>query len=262
MAIDLNNLATKNSLDDISLAPKVKKFKGQETAEERIKRQKNEYFTLLTTQLKNQDPLSPMDTAEMTAQIFNINAVEQHLETNKHLEDIKKIFIADHNASHLNYIDKIIDYQGNQVFVDSDKGLFTYNMQEHSGNAMIKIKDLSENVLHTEKVDGKIGMHTFIWQKPSQLPNGIYKFLVTADNANDEQANVTTYSTGKVKSLLTKGGKHYFEVNDQMISVDDAVKIKSGAHITVLNNEISKDMKAQLIDKVKELISEQNQSIL
>ncbi|MFN8912478.1 MAG: flagellar hook capping FlgD N-terminal domain-containing protein [Alphaproteobacteria bacterium] len=82
-----------SSIEDITLAEKNKlQFKGQETTADRVKRQKSEFFSLLTAQLKNQDPLSPMDTTQMTQQIFSINEEEQSLETNRHLEDIKNYF--------------------------------------------------------------------------------------------------------------------------------------------------------------------------
>ena len=46
------------------------------------------FLTLLTTQLKNQDPLSPMDSTEFTQQLVQMTGVEQQLLTNDLLEKL------------------------------------------------------------------------------------------------------------------------------------------------------------------------------
>ena len=93
MTADFNPHSLKTSIADISrVDERGLKFKEQESANDRVKRQKNEFFSLLTAQLKHQDPMSPMETNEITSQMFAINNVEQQLMTNKHLEDIKSYF--------------------------------------------------------------------------------------------------------------------------------------------------------------------------
>jgi len=46
------------------------------------------FLKLLTTQLKNQDPLSPMDTESFTTQLVQFSAVEQAIKTNRQLEQL------------------------------------------------------------------------------------------------------------------------------------------------------------------------------
>jgi len=46
------------------------------------------FLTLLTTQLKNQDPLSPMDSTQFTQQLVQMTGVEQQLLTNDLLEKL------------------------------------------------------------------------------------------------------------------------------------------------------------------------------
>src|SRR6185437_8008124 len=48
----------------------------------------NTFLTLLTTQLKNQDPLSPMDTNTFTQQLVEMNGVQQQLQTNSLLQSL------------------------------------------------------------------------------------------------------------------------------------------------------------------------------
>ncbi len=46
------------------------------------------FLTLLTTQMRNQDPLKPMESTEFVAQLASFSAVEQQVRTNTRLDDI------------------------------------------------------------------------------------------------------------------------------------------------------------------------------
>src|SRR5688572_32958290 len=46
------------------------------------------FLTLLTAQLKNQDPLSPMDATQFTQQLVQFSAVEQQINGNKKLDQL------------------------------------------------------------------------------------------------------------------------------------------------------------------------------
>lgn len=52
---------------------------------------KDEFLRLLTTQLSHQDPLSPMDNKDFIAQMAQFSSVEQTLNVNKNLSEIKSI---------------------------------------------------------------------------------------------------------------------------------------------------------------------------
>lgn len=49
----------------------------------------NMFLTLLTTQLKNQDPLNPMDSADFAVQLATFSGVEQQTKTNALLQTIE-----------------------------------------------------------------------------------------------------------------------------------------------------------------------------
>src|SRR6202049_4789894 len=48
----------------------------------------NTFLTLLTTQLKHQDPLSPLDTNQFTAQLVEFASVEQQINMNSNLQTL------------------------------------------------------------------------------------------------------------------------------------------------------------------------------
>src|SRR5436305_350324 len=48
----------------------------------------DQFLTLLTTQLKNQDPLSPTDSSQFTSQLVQFSQVEQAIDTNTKLDTL------------------------------------------------------------------------------------------------------------------------------------------------------------------------------
>jgi flagellar basal-body rod modification protein FlgD len=231
---------------------KEKGFREPESAEGRIKRQKMEFFKLLTAQLKNQDPLDPMDTTEMTNQIFQINHVEQQLNANKIAEEtlaeIKKL----QHTNVLHYIDAIVEFPGNSVQAYGGKAVFGYDMPADVKEAKIRIFDEKGRVVHSTQADSKMGYHQFIWDKPSHCPDGIYRFAIDAKDKNDETLTAKTFGLGRVDSVVNKEGKNYLEVMQQMIPLDGYHKIRSGAGIEALLLTEINDKIAQLQGTVSE----------
>ncbi|MDF3046987.1 MAG: flagellar basal-body rod modification protein FlgD [Candidatus Midichloriaceae bacterium] len=235
----------KGSLADISRpeSSKGSAFKGEESAVDRVKRQKNEFFTLLTTQLQHQDPTDPMDTNEITAQMFAINNVEQQLVTNQHLEEIKGYFSANQNATYLNYIGKIIDYIGDKVLVEGAKGKFDYEILEPVVSAKILIRNEGGVVVHAQEVDKKTGENSFTWEKPSHWPDGVYTFAVEALKEDASKAQVKLQGSGKVDSIISKEGGQFFDVNGLVLPIEGVLKVKDGsssirASISAINSKI------------------------
>ena len=67
------------------------------------------FLLLLVTQLKNQDPLSPLDSNEFAAQLAQFATVEQAIKTNKNLDDLIAISKAGQVAAAVSYLGKTIE---------------------------------------------------------------------------------------------------------------------------------------------------------
>ena len=60
----------------------------KETALAKLSSDMDMFLSLLTTQLQNQDPLNPMDTKDMTAQLVQFAGVEQQIKQGQNLEKL------------------------------------------------------------------------------------------------------------------------------------------------------------------------------
>ena len=66
----------------------------------------NTFLTLLTTQLQNQDPLSPMDSTQFTQQLVEYSQVEQQINTNTNLTSLISLQQAGAGAASVGYLGK------------------------------------------------------------------------------------------------------------------------------------------------------------
>jgi flagellar basal-body rod modification protein FlgD len=222
-----------SSIKDIS-RPEQKgvPYKTDEDIAHRIKRQKKEFFTLLTTQLQHQDPLSPMETNEMTQQIFSINHVEQQLDTNRLLEDIKRYFSVAHDSSYINYIGKFASFEGNEVQLIRNEATLNYELLEDAKDANIEVCDRFGNVVDTISISPRKGLGKTKWIKKDDIPNDSFTFRVDAKTADNNQANAKTYVYGPIDSLYLEDGKQYFEINQKKVPADSVRKIVDSSQIT------------------------------
>src|SRR5260221_4755429 len=66
------------------------------------------FLTLLTTQLKNQDPLSPMDSSQFTQQLVQFSQVEQSINANQNLESLISLTKARARTDAVGYLGKTV----------------------------------------------------------------------------------------------------------------------------------------------------------
>ncbi|MEO0962032.1 MAG: flagellar hook capping FlgD N-terminal domain-containing protein, partial [Pseudomonadota bacterium] len=76
------------------------------------------FLTLLTTQLKNQDPLEPLDSSEFTNQLVQFSSVEQNIATNQNLEQLLNLTFA-------NFATDAVGYIGKEVVAESPTAILT-----------------------------------------------------------------------------------------------------------------------------------------
>src|SRR3546814_2114664 len=100
------------------------------------------FLTLLTTQLKNQDPLDPMDNAEMTNQLVQFANVEQQIAQNTNLEQMIMLLNAQSAASSVAYIGKDVQYTASTTDRKSAPITFGYVPAEEYKSITMKVVDI------------------------------------------------------------------------------------------------------------------------
>jgi flagellar basal-body rod modification protein FlgD len=115
---------------------------------------------LLTTQLKNQDPLSPLDTNQFTQQLVAFASVEQQLKTNTDLDQIITQNKTSQATAALSFVGKQVTADGSTTQLK--KGVAVWNVTSPKP-AAISILDQNGNTVWTGQQTLNTGAQAFSW---------------------------------------------------------------------------------------------------
>lgn len=200
----------------------------------------NDFLLLLTTQLKNQDPLDPQDSSEFTSQLAQMSSVQEQVNINANLEKLISVVNGSQLNSVVNYIGRAIEANGNQSMLISDGeqqgALFVYDLEKEAAKTTITITDKTGAVVYTGNALGNIGRNEVTWDGTNSLtgqkmPPGTYKFTVLAKDAAGESIAAKTYTLGIVTAVDTKDGDISLSLGDMSVELDDVTAIRTAQEL-------------------------------
>lgn len=177
------------------------------------------FLSLLTAQLKNQDPLSPLDNNQFTQQLTAMTGVQQQLLTNQLLTQLIGQGQADLGGGAVNLIGKTVSVQSNDAQLGADGADWTYNLDGPAASTTLDIVNSSGQVVWTGKADTNAkGANTFHWDGKTlsggALPqNQTYTLRITAKDADGAAVGAQGFVTGLASKLETVGGQTLLTVN-------------------------------------------------
>lgn len=156
----------------------------------------NTFLTLLTSQLQNQDPLSPMDSTQFTQQLVQFSGVEQQIRTNQTLEGLVTQYQAASAGAALSYLGKDAIIQANDTYLAGGQANWAYRLGETAHDVTLNVKDAHGRVIYSANGDKTSGEHLFQWNGTTDsgatAPNGVYTLEVVARNDSGTAINTTT----------------------------------------------------------------------
>lgn len=199
---------------------------------------KETFLKLLTTQLKNQDPLSPTDTTQMTQQITSMTGVEQQLVTNDLLAALVGMNTGTGLSEGVSMIGKQVTAISDNSTLKNGKASFSWSQPGASTSLKVEVKNAAGKVVRTlTPEDQKSGSHSITWDgkddSGAQLPDGgVYTIAVTAKGADGKDLKATNIK-GRTEGLVTavdnSSGKSMVVIDGKSIPVDNVTGIKAAA---------------------------------
>ena len=163
------------------------------------------FLTLLTTQLKNQDPLNPMDTHEFTNQLVMFSGVEQQIKQNKNLESLIALQVIGEQASAMSYIGKYVSAEGGTTALQEGQANWAYVLPEGAVSNTLRVVDAEGNVVRTMEGEFKAGRHDFAWDGTddagNQLSDGVYTLRVSALDRDGKAVSAAIGMTARVTGI-------------------------------------------------------------
>jgi flagellar basal-body rod modification protein FlgD len=189
----------------------------------------NTFLTLLTTQLQNQDPLSPLDTNQFTQQLVSFSQVEQQINTNSNLQQLIALQGAGESISALPLVGQNIEYNSSTAPLSNGQANFVYDLPSATSSTALTVLNSDGNVVYTQPGDTGAGAHVFSWNGQTntgvQLPNGNYTLQIQAVGAGGTAVTPSIASVGAVQAVGVENGTATFTVNGMAVPMSELVTV-------------------------------------
>lgn len=165
------------------------------------------FLTLLTTQLKNQDPLNPLDNAEVTSQLAQINTVNGIEQLNTTLNKLLSSYDDSMSMQAASMIGKNVLVPGNALVATSSGGAAGgVLLGANADKVTVSILNSAGKVVQTEELGAKsAGSFGFVWDGKdadgNDVPAGSYTFKVEASKGGSK-VDATAMQVGTVSALV------------------------------------------------------------
>ena len=145
-----------------------------------------DFLSLLTTQLKNQDPTAPMDTNQFTSQLVQFTSVAEQISTNATLGSLLTSSLSQQLSQASNLVGQAVTFSGTTVPLQNGSAALQYTAAT-AGPVTIAVSDANGNAVHKETVNAAAGSNNWTWKGASdsgaQMPDGGYTVAVTSNGS-------------------------------------------------------------------------------
>ena len=163
------------------------------------------FLALLTTQLKNQDPLDPMKSSEFTSQLVQFAGVEQSINTNKKLDQLVQLQTSSQLNSAVSFIGKTVEVISDLLLLKDGAAKISYGLDRNAAQTIISITDQNGRAVRAVRGETDAGRHEFEWDGRDsnglQMPDGVYGFSVVATDGDEETIDTIAASFGRVTGV-------------------------------------------------------------
>src|SRR5271168_3379612 len=101
------------------------------------------FLTLLTTQLQNQDPLSPMDSTQFTQQLVEYSQVEQQINTNTNLTNLISLQQAGAGAASVGYLGKNVTVTNGNAALTNGSATWNFSLPANAATTTVTVTNAS-----------------------------------------------------------------------------------------------------------------------
>ena len=148
------------------------------------------FLLLLTTQLKNQSPLDPMDTNQFTQQLVQFASVEQQLKSNDTLNALLTSARGSSVSTAASFVGMQVTADGKTSRLADGKAEWMIN-PARAAQASVTILDSSGSVVASSTQSVPAGSQKFIWDGRTSTggtaPPGDYTIQITARDASGSE---------------------------------------------------------------------------
>ncbi len=193
-----------------------------------------QFLTLFITQLQNQDPLSPMDPQQLTAQLAQLSSLEQLTGINTRLDKLTSQESGTTTAALISLIGKQVTFDGSQMSIkDGTSSGVGYNVTSPASKVTATITDSNGKLVRTVELGAQsTGTKTFDFDGKNgngvPLPDGTYHLAITATpTGGGGPAAVSLTTTAPVDGVDFSGNTPALLVGSLRLALDQVRDVRT-----------------------------------
>jgi flagellar basal-body rod modification protein FlgD len=188
---------------------------------------KEEFMKLLLAQLKNQDPLKPLDGTDFAVQLAQFSSLEQLSNLNEELkaQSVNQMTLG--YAQSVNMIGKqVVAGSGNTVTANGQSAEINYSLDKDAESVVISVLDQNGKLIKSwEETAKKEGLNKATWEC-SGAEAGDYTFQVMAMDKLGKPVAADTMQAGVVTAVHFRGNQILATVDGREVPLSSIVEIK------------------------------------
>ena len=191
------------------------------------------FLRLLVTQLQSQDPTNPSQNEDFVAQLAQFSTLEQTTSTNDLLEQLITQDTQRTQLDLVNLIGRTVVSQGDTVSLgESNQPILAYALSDIATSVVIDVLGENGQVLRRiqSQAAGTEGAHQVQWdgldEDGDRLPEGVYRFKVMAENANQEVVSNFTFARERVTNILFGTENPVVLQSGKRLNTEDLISIQ------------------------------------
>jgi flagellar basal-body rod modification protein FlgD len=194
--------------------------KKTKVAEGSVEAETDKFMTLLVTQLKNQDPMNPLDNAQLTSQFAQLSTVTGINKLNTTLDTLKASYQSSESLQATNMIGHGVLVEGNFVNLSGGKAIMGIELPNPADSVQVIVTDprTGKDVETINMGAQAAGTVPIAWDgvpdpskidpatgKAVTLKDGKYNFRIVAERSGQKVTDGITLSFDSVMSVTTSG---------------------------------------------------------
>lgn len=190
------------------------------------------FLTLLTTQLRNQDPTKPMDTETLTQQLVQFATVEQQLTTNRNLENLVSLQQAGQLAESAPLLGRRVTVESDRLPLQDGRAEVVLPAAGRAARAVVEIRDGAGTLLRSETLPLGAAQTRWTWDgrdaRGTLRPDGTYRVTLTGRAEDGTAVPLTAAVTGRVTGAARLEGELMLRLGGTTIGFDRLRELPDG----------------------------------
>ena len=188
------------------------------------------FLTLLTTQLQNQDPSSPMDPNAFTTELVQMTGVQQQLLSNQLLQQLVNASPSSGVSGSVGLIGQTVSATSATANLTNGQASWSYDLPTAASSATVSVTNSTGQVVYTGTAPSfSQGASTFNWNGQTnagvQLPDGTYTLSIAAQDASGGAITPTVGVSGTVSSVQNVGGTTMVTIGSSQVPVSSITSV-------------------------------------